>query len=348
MQYNGREAVISRSITPHKVKAQINYSLSPEQEQLSAKLLTNSEDIYISAVCGAGKTEIVFASIEQALSQGRRVGFIIPRREVVREIAARLRKVYPTLIVNEVYGGHAQILDGEIVVLTTHQAYRYPAKFGLIIVDEYDAFPFKGDRVLHVFVKRACYGKCIFLSATFTASELLGQKRLELNKRYHNHPLPVPIYKRTWNKTMLWHVIQEVRRLLKKQTCVFVYLPYVDDTQRYYRYLRFFFRPIACYNSTIANKVQLFNEIRHGRYRVVVCTTILERGITIRDLDVVVAYADNPIFDKATLIQIAGRVGRIASRSNGQVILLAQQQNHDIKECIRHLDEINTHVSFMP
>jgi competence protein ComFA len=42
--------------------------------------------------------------------------------------------------------------------LTTHQIYRYVAYFDLLVIDEYDAFPFKGDPVLEAFAQRSLKG----------------------------------------------------------------------------------------------------------------------------------------------------------------------------------------------
>lgn len=310
-------------------------------------MLRASGDVYVSAVCGAGKTEIVFASIEQALREGKRVGFIIPRREVCKEIAARLRRVYPRVAIIEVYGGHTSVLDGDIAVLTTHQAYRYRQKFGLIIVDEYDAFPFRGDDVLRRFVDESCYGRKIFLSATFNADDLRGREYVELNKRFHNRPLPVPIYRYCPRELTLAAVINEIRKLEKKKTTVFVYVPTIAVALSYYRALRRLFPPCTIYHSKIKSR-KPFWEIKEGKYRVAVCTTIFERGITIKNLDVVVAYADDPVFTRETLIQIAGRVGRVSSRPSGAVIFLAPRESDAIREAIEHIESRNRKVSFMP
>ncbi|MEF2921783.1 MAG: hypothetical protein U0O16_05000 [Holdemanella sp.] len=49
-----------------------------------------------------GKTEICFESICGYLAQGKKVGFAISRRQVVLEIANRLRIAFPELSVCEV------------------------------------------------------------------------------------------------------------------------------------------------------------------------------------------------------------------------------------------------------
>ena len=80
-----------------------------------------------------GKTEICFESICGYLAQGKKVGFAISRRQVVLEIANRLRIAFPELSVCEVAQGYTQVTDADLIVCTTHQLYRYPYAFDLLI-----------------------------------------------------------------------------------------------------------------------------------------------------------------------------------------------------------------------
>ena len=59
------------------------------------------------------------------------MGFAISRRQVVLEIAQRLRQAFPTLHIVEVTQGYTTITDGDIIVCTMHQLYRYPDGFDL-------------------------------------------------------------------------------------------------------------------------------------------------------------------------------------------------------------------------
>lgn len=99
-------------------------------------------------------------------STGEKVGFAISRRQVVLEIATRLRKAFPELSICEVAQGYTQITDADIIVCTTHQLYRYPYAFDLLILDELDAFPFVGNEVLQAIANQACVGQKLMLSAT--------------------------------------------------------------------------------------------------------------------------------------------------------------------------------------
>ena len=63
-----------------------------------------------------GKTEICFESICGYLAQGKKVGFAISRRQVVLEIANRLRIAFPELSVCEVVSVHLVVQNSKQVV----------------------------------------------------------------------------------------------------------------------------------------------------------------------------------------------------------------------------------------
>ena len=67
-------------------------------------------------------------------------------------------------------------------------------------------------------------------------------------------------------------------------------------------------------------------------------TAVLERGVTIKDLQVIIFHADSSIYDTASLIQIAGRAGRRKEAPEGEVIFFAKRNTKYIQGAI---DEIN-------
>ena len=68
-----------------------------------------------------------------------------------------------------------------------------------------------------------------------------------------------------------------------------------------------------------------------GALDFVITSTILERGITIPDLDVLVLAAENEtIFDLRTLVQIAGRAGR--KGEPGRVLFAAKRFTKAMRE----------------
>lgn len=74
-----------------------NVVLTQLQKQASDYIIEktkSSKDILIWAVCGAGKTEITFSVIAKYLNEQKYIAFIIPRRDLLMEIAIRLRKQF--------------------------------------------------------------------------------------------------------------------------------------------------------------------------------------------------------------------------------------------------------------
>src|SRR5690554_2414003 len=98
----------------------------------------------IWAVCGAGKTEVVFFAIHRALSEGKRVLLTVPRREIAKDLGKRVEACFPGLEFTLLYGGKKQERPGGgLVVATTHQLLRFTPFFDLAILDEADAYPYR-------------------------------------------------------------------------------------------------------------------------------------------------------------------------------------------------------------
>ena len=142
------EEVEHKPSYPKKAPIHLEYELSPEQKELSDKLVENYKkgmDSLVFAVCGSGKTEISLKVIQYAINCGEKVAFAVPRRDVAIELCNRLKDIFTKNSVICVYGGHHDVIDGDLIVLTTHQLYRYKNFFSLIVLDEIDAFPFKNN-----------------------------------------------------------------------------------------------------------------------------------------------------------------------------------------------------------
>ncbi|MGE5593786.1 MAG: helicase-related protein [Betaproteobacteria bacterium] len=154
----------------------------------------------VHAVCGAGKTEVCFGAVALALRHGGRVLFAVPRSDVVAEVAPRVSAAVPDARVVALRGASRErYLDADIVVATTHQVLRFYQAFDLVILDEADAFPFRGSRMLRYAMRRATAptGKTVYMTATPDESLLAAADRGEvaltrISARHHGHPLPVP------------------------------------------------------------------------------------------------------------------------------------------------------------
>ena len=134
-------------------------TLTPLQQQASDEL-TESQNKQVShliyAVCGSGKTEIMFPPIHKLLIEGKRVCIAAPRVDVILELEPRLRAAFPETTIEALYGGAKPTMEAsQLVLATTHQLYRFRHAFDAVFVDEADAFPYKADETLQRAVKKA-------------------------------------------------------------------------------------------------------------------------------------------------------------------------------------------------
>jgi len=330
-------------------EAQLSYKLSEDQKKISEKIVESyksNKNTLVYAVCGAGKTELIFSVIEYALSKNQKVGFAIPRRDVVIELHKRLSAVFKANVVTCIYGGHTNKLSGEITILTTHQLYRFEEAFDLLILDEIDAFPFKNNEVLNAIFKRSIKGKYVMMSATPSEKIIEEFKKnndtiLTLFKRYHKHPLPVPkiiIVPILFQILYIVIMLKKYRKLSKK-TLIFV--PTIGDSKNLFNILKFLVKRGNYVNSKSKFRNKIIDDFRNSKYDYLVTTAILERGVTLSNLQVIILNADNYQYDKAALIQISGRVGRTKEHPDGEITYIAKQKTEEMVNSIREIKRYN-------
>lgn len=287
----------------------------------------------IHAVCGAGKTELLFPSIHYALEQGLRVCIATPRTDVVLELFPRFQKAFPGTIIHALYGG-APKQEGyaQLILATTHQLYRFEQAFDVMIVDEADAFPYTFDETLQRAVKKAKRKDTPVVFVTATPSQkLLHQYQNNsysfIPKRYHNYPLPVPRFRSLWRyekcfkrgkippKLKQW---TEERLVLKEPFLIF--FPKVELMKVAAPLFQALDASITTVHAEDSERKEKVLKLRNEEVRGLLTTTILERGITIKNVQVAVVGAESTIFNSSALIQIAGRVGRNAEFASGDIV----------------------------
>ena len=329
----------------------LKYELTSAQKKASAEVLAYlraKKDVFVYAATGAGKTEMTFESICWYLSKGKKVCFAISRRQVVLEIAQRLRVAFPELKVVEVCQGYTEDTDGDLIVCTTHQLYRYPQCFDLLILDELDAFPYVGNDLLQEISCQSCRGEKLLLSATPDEESRRKIKKHEMEmvclfERPHKHPLCVPKVRVCPIGLQYLILMSFVLKCKKKKKQVLVFVPEKQDCIKVKLFLAGFTK-VTYVHSGVIDKDLRMKEFKKRNYQVMISTTLLERGITIEGVQVIVLQGQHIVFTVASLIQIFGRVGRSFQDPEGEGICLCQYQNSEIKECIRQILWMNEHV----
>lgn len=347
LSYQGKTAD-SHFRVKEGITLSLDYPLSPKQEEVSSQvfyLLKQKKNVLIHAVTGAGKTELVYQSMERFLQRRLHVGFATPRKDVVIDLVPRIQEAFPSADVIALYGGHTEKIEGDIIVLTTHQLYRYPQYFDLLILDEIDAFPYRDDPLLHAFFYRSIRGNYVLLSATPSQEDLEKIKKdngevVTLFERYHQHPLPEPEYVKTRSYTAYFQCLSLLSKFLSQNSPVFIFVPTIEIGRKLYHFLSLFVRQGAFVSSEEERRKIDIQRFKGKALSFLVTTSILERGVTVKNLQVIVFDASHPLYQRATLVQIAGRVGRKIGAEGGHVYFLADTMTKKIKEAV---DEIHSY-----
>ena len=319
----------------------LGYDLSEAQDRISkgiVQAIRQKQHVMIQAVCGSGKTELVYASILEKLSCHQTVCFALPRRDLVIEMTERLSRQFHGVELVSVYGGHHEQCYAPLVICTTHQLYRYPAFFDLLIIDEADAFPFYGQKQLMAIAANACKGQLIIMSATLDRPDpKTGFAVFELNRRYHGHRLDVPQVQK-WLYYSLW---RDLRLFLHQGKQALIFVPTKAIGNQLARYLKWWGLKCELVHSQSARRDAIIAAFKARQFSFLICTTLLERGMTFEDVQVIVFQADHPVFDTSTLIQICGRVGRKPLHPHGKIYFLAHRKTREMKGCMTHIQQKN-------
>ncbi|WP_261131793.1 DEAD/DEAH box helicase [Bacillus sp. Marseille-Q3570] len=302
-------------------------------EKISDLVVRNGE-LLVWAVCGAGKTEILFPGIEKALRAGLRICLATPRTDVVTELIPRFESAFSGIEVQALYGGHSSLeRPSPLVLSTTHQLFRFKDAFDVMIVDEVDAFPYSFDKTLQFAVEKACKEDSarIYLSATPSENLLSRVKKKDLDvihisKRFHGYPLPVPRFEwcGNWKKGLKKKHLPKVvsdwlkERLESGRQC-FLFVPTIKHMDDIFECLKDH-GSVDFVHAEDPDRNEKVNEFRKGEITMLITTTILERGVTVPKIDAAVFGADHEVFTANALEQIAGRVGRSIEDPYGEVV----------------------------
>lgn len=344
---------------PKRVQAQLRFELMPAQQKAAEALrkfvaAREGGEFLVWAVCGAGKTEVSFAGIEEALARGGKVLYAVPRKDVVAELGPRIRDAFPGVPVVALYGGSDEAYrDHQIVVATTHQVVRFYRAFDLVILDEADAFPYFGSEMLARAVRAAmrANGQCVSMTATPDSATIAGVGRgtihcVRIPARHHGYPVPEPEEVLVGRDMLVPpQAVDFAAESAESGAQVFVFAPTVAAADEAGRALWQALGPsvtIAWSHSQDPQRDEKRRRFKTGDVRVLVTTSIMERGITVPRADVVVLRADfERVYDQRTLIQMAGRAGRTTQHPTGRVRFFAARSSPAMKEAIRIIRSMN-------
>lgn len=320
-------------------QSHLKFELTPIQKQVSQGLLEYgfNQNILIHAVCGAGKTEMMIEFVQKGLENGLKIGWMIARRQVVLQLRDRLSKVYPKMKVLAVCQGYTADLVGDLILCTAHQLYRYPKYFDVLIIDEPDAYPFANDPLLEGLAKVSCKGNFIYLTAT-PSTQILKQvqQTLTVHRRPHNRDLVLPKVITAPN-SILFLIL--VKMLFQSNHSWLVFMPSIVLANRIGKLLKL---PVLTSQSN--DSQERIERFINKEDRILLCTTVLERGVTFEEISVIVYQAHSPLFDEASLIQISGRVGRSFTSDKGECYFLCSQKSKAVSDTLQTIQIHNRSV----
>lgn len=336
-------------------------TLSEQQSDASQNVIHSikeKETRLLWAVTGAGKTEMLFEGIEYALQQNLRICIATPRVDVCLELMPRLQVAFPTVDLAVLYGAMETPYNyTQFVLATTHQLFRFKEAFDVLIIDEIDAFPFHLDESLQAAAQRAVKKEATLIYLTATPNRKI-QKEVTKNNlfatilpaRYHRHPLPVPSLKwaGAWRKKLLktplhnpiGKKIQE--KITTRRRCL-IFVPNIEWMLQLEKTLKTLFPQTAIESVSALDpkRKEKVSAMRNSEIQLLLTTTILERGVTLADIDVLVIGAEDRIFTEAALVQIAGRCGRSAKYPTGEVIFFHHGQTKAMKQAVKQIKQMN-------
>lgn len=320
---------------------------------------SSKNDVLLWAACGAGKTEVCFPAAAWALEQGKKVLFAAPRQDVVLDVAPRLQQDFPGLKLSVLTGtSQERFTPAPFVLATTHQVLRFSQAFDLIFLDEMDAFPYYGSTALAWGMERALKtgGKTVYLTATPSPESLEKVKAgkmelIRLSARHHGKAVPVPQWCKVGGSLAPEHGCsgeqgEKVFQWLKELALggqVLLFVPKISWVNPWVDILKKQFPQWSISGSYSADpgRAEKIAALREGGFRIFVCTSILERGVTLPNVQIMVLEADHGVFDERALVQMAGRVGRTRENPTGNALFLSRQKTSSIEKAVDWIKEQN-------
>ncbi|WP_370457931.1 DEAD/DEAH box helicase [Thalassobacillus sp. CUG 92003] len=325
--------------------------------RITAAMASERERLLVWAVCGAGKTEMLFPGLTQALSQGKRICLATPRTDVVRELLPRMKAAFPGVSLEGLYGDSPDKAgDAQLIIATTHQLYRYAYCFDVVVIDEIDAFPFHADPSLNYAAKRAAKATASFIYLTATPRRkqkwAIAFRQLPVvfvARRFHGYPLPVPQLKMIASlrrqlkagqlpNVIAQHIASQQQRGTRQ---LLLFVPTIQLAEMLTDLLAAHYSSITSVHSKDPDREHKIQQFRNREKSLLMTTTILERGVTFPSVDVFVLDAGHDVFDEAALVQMAGRAGRSPDDPCGDVIFYHAGKRNAMVDAVAAIKRMN-------
>lgn len=313
----------------------------------------------IWAVTGAGKTEMLFLMLAENLEKQKRIAIAAPRIDVCNELYPRLKQAFKEISMVLLHGQSSMKYHyAQLTVCTTHQLLKFSHAFDVLIIDEIDSFPFFKNKSLKFGAKRACKtnGSIVYLTATpddeYQKAIRNGKISVDyLPLRFHQHPLPEikfrvenQLNEKIKQQCLPRFVESLILKWVKNGNEFLIFVPRIQYLKPVLKAVQKIVPATVKGTSVHANdqeRIKKVEALREHRLRFLVTTTILERGVTFKNIDLMVLDAQDNNFSCSSLVQIAGRVGRSFERPTGDVYFILQYYNLNVKRADKQIKALN-------
>ena len=339
-------------------------TLTSYQQEVSDGLIQavkGNQNALVHAVTGAGKTEMMYQVVANAIKNGKAVCIATPRIDVCIELYRRMKEDFSCPI-SLLHGESEPYFRTPLVIATTHQLLKFYKAFDLLIIDEVDAFPYVDNTVLYKAAQNAIKKEGNTLYLTATSTDELDKKvkkkevsRYSLPRRFHGNPLVVPEIKwvsKIRQKIEKGKIPHNLLQLIKQQRQttypLLLFVSEIELGKQLKDILTKYFskEKLGFVSSKTEDRLRIVEEFRNREVSILVSTTILERGVTFPLVDVFVIESNHRLFTKSTLVQISGRVGRSKERPTGQLLFLADGITKAMKNAVKEIKEMNQEAGF--
>jgi competence protein ComFA len=233
------------------------------------------------------------------------------------------------------YGGSEERMkNAQLTIATTHQLLRFYKAFDTIIIDEVDAFPYSIDPMLQYAAEKSSKSNRAVIYLTATPSKKMQRKvrrnqlpSVTIPARYHGKPLPEPAFEWSgnWEKALKknklpGNVKYWIKRHRQNERPIFLFVPDIVLLEKAAAILEMEYgKEVAGVHANDKKRKEKVADFRTGKIKILLTTTILERGVTVPNVQVGVLGAEKETFTESALVQIAGRAGRSKSCPGGDV-----------------------------
>ena len=335
--------------------------LSPFQAKCAQQLIekvAQHQNHLVWAVTGAGKTEMLFPMLTESIRRGERIAIASPRIDVCNELFPRIQAAFANIDCLLLHGQANQYFYSQLTVCTTHQLMKFYHAFDILIIDEGDSFPYVNNLSLAAGAKNACKENGVMLYLTATPDEnslkMIRKRQLTLDYlplRFHQHRLPEikfmverQMRRQVDQQNLSFKLRKIILKWVAQQTPFLIFVPRVKLLMPLYEAVQKIVPSTVTGNTVHANdpqRLEKVQQLRDGEYRYLVTTTILERGVTFKNLDLMVWDANDSNFSRSSLVQIAGRVGRSRERPTGDVYFIIDHYSLKLQQAAGQIKKLN-------